>query len=555
MAPCAKSAARLASGSYASFEGRRDSHLAKLEGHLHKSASKVRHDAKGGVSYRIGESAASERWGRDNLVQLAGENFGTPFDVVRLIRPENTRVTTDDLAIWVQDAIEIGDLRLDVGIRSDHQVGRNEATAVDANPLFPNLLPGTEVEEGSTELTWSSVLPRLSFTWALGSDGRTVLRAGLAGYSSQLRNELVSRVSPGSRAEVLLGYQDLDSNDRFDLHDDHFLLNWKGIDLLQASGSANRTSLLLRPERTDEIRLSLERSLRSDMVLGLELERRNRSNVLEARRIVRDPARGVRVAHAEDYVLDTFVNGVLPDGGSFVVPVYALREGLEYTGGNLLVNGDRSQVYEGITLSFNKRLANRWMLRAHGTWSDWRWRGGSLFETYDDPTDQASAHGDDAGVSIEDNTGDVVVQHTGQDGESGARFLNSQWSFNVSSLVQVAPDRPWGFNVAANFHGREGYPIPYAVSVLSSDQEVRTVQVTPETDSYRLDDAYTLDVRLDKELRFDELQAVVYLDAFNLLNRRHVLERDRSLDGPWADAVRDIQSPRAFRLGIRLAID
>src|SRR5205085_2828336 len=43
-------------------------------------------------------------------------------------------------------------------------------------------------------------------------------------------------------------------------------------------------------------------------------------------------------------------------------------------GGTLLENGRREQVYKGLFLTLNKRLANRWMLRGNVTWQDWRWR-------------------------------------------------------------------------------------------------------------------------------------------------------------------------------------
>lgn len=42
-------------------------------------------------------------------------------------------------------------------------------------------------------------------------------------------------------------------------------------------------------------------------------------------------------------------------------------------GGQFLFNGDREQEYMGVSATFNKRLANRWMLRGNFTWSDWEW--------------------------------------------------------------------------------------------------------------------------------------------------------------------------------------
>ena len=52
-----------------------------------------------------------------------------------------------------------------------------------------------------------------------------------------------------------------------------------------------------------------------------------------------------------------------------------------------------------------------------------------------------------------------VVQSTGSGRNES--WLQSTWGWNLNGMYQVAPDRPWGFNIAANLTGREGYPIPY----------------------------------------------------------------------------------------------
>ncbi len=43
-------------------------------------------------------------------------------------------------------------------------------------------------------------------------------------------------------------------------------------------------------------------------------------------------------------------------------------------------------------------------------------------------------------------------------------FINSTWSYSLNGLYQIAPDRPWGFNVAANLNGRQGYPLRYVAA-------------------------------------------------------------------------------------------
>ena len=54
-----------------------------------------------------------------------------------------------------------------------------------------------------------------------------------------------------------------------------------------------------------------------------------------------------------------------------------------------------------------------------------------------------------------------VIQSTGS-GKTD-NWMQSTWQWNLNGMYQVAPDRHWGFNVAANLSGREGYPIPYYV--------------------------------------------------------------------------------------------
>ena len=45
--------------------------------------------------------------------------------------------------------------------------------------------------------------------------------------------------------------------------------------------------------------------------------------------------------------------------------------------------------------------------------------------------------------------GEVVAENSGTgSGNKGNVYVNSKWAYNFNGLYQVAPDRPWGFNVA-----------------------------------------------------------------------------------------------------------
>ena len=165
----------------------------------------------------------------------------------------------------------------------------------------------------------------------------------------------------------------------------------------------------------------------------------------------------------------------------------------------------------------------------------------------------------------------MVLQGSGTgSGSFGNVYINSKWSYNVNGMYQVAPDRPWGFNVAGSVTGREGYPIPYyrrASRGAITPTAPRNVQVV-SNDAFRNDDIHTIDARIEKEFSFSDFGLTVGVDVFNLLNEGYVLQRQSRLnfapnaasaDGKLPAGVNgpnyatEVLSPRIFRLGVRLS--
>ena len=89
--------------------------------------------------------------------------------------------------------------------------------------------------------------------------------------------------------------------------------------------------------------------------------------------------------------------------------------------------------------------------------------------------------------------GDAVLQGSGTgSGAKGGVYINSNWSYSVNGLYQIAPDRPWGFNVAANLTGREGYPIPYFAPhpAVPASRGTASASRSTESDEFRNDDIH-----------------------------------------------------------------
>ncbi|MFL6197530.1 MAG: hypothetical protein ACJ75H_25305, partial [Thermoanaerobaculia bacterium] len=205
-------------------------------------------------------------------------------------------------------------------------------------------------------------------------------------------------------------------------------------------------------------------------------------------------------------------------------------------------NGDREQEYVGASLTFNKRLSNRWMLRGNVSFQDWTWN------VPDSELEDATPL---LGIG---HDGDPVLQGSGTgSGSKGGVYINSDWSYSVNGMYQIAPDRPWGFNLAGNLTGREGYPIPYYVRTNRNNIPVASSVQVSGADEFRNQDIHVLDARVEKEFTFSDFGMTLGVDVFNALNESYVLQRRHQLNIAATNRVTEVLSPRIFRIGARLS--
>jgi hypothetical protein len=240
----------------------------------------------------------------------------------------------------------------------------------------------------------------------------------------------------------------------------------------------------------------------------------------------------------------------LPDGTPWSADLYGFRSGITGAGGNFLTNGDSEIEYLGGALTFTKRLSNRWMARGYVSYGDADFSFGSEDRRHNNPTDNPL--GFDGSASSPD--GDLFVIQSAGSGPFENTFIQSSWSANFNGMYQVAPDRPWGFNLAGNLFAREGYPLLYSWDDTGPNRTGTVVAAaTTSVDQFRSDDIATLDLRIEKDMRFtDNLSGVLSLDAFNVTNETYIMSREVELDDLNANHVTQTLSPRIYRLGFRL---
>jgi hypothetical protein len=537
----------------------------------------VSHELKFGAGYREAEVTTLSRWpGAGYILDAAAAATG--FDLLVASRDAGPSINQDYTNVYLQDTLTIGNLTANLGLRYDVQGGENLDRTVRSNQLLPGVLPAVSYRGGDIGFEWETITPRLGLTYALGAERKTLLRASYSRFADQLGTATGSWLNPmgtqsyayfyvadraGTSGNVTLG-DFLFSNTSPDLGFSGNVNPFTG-GLLQSNAVENDINAPL----TDELLFGVEHAILPEFVVGLNLTYRLLTDILDSELLVfdSDPYSPTnlnsigRPHRRSDYQQVTvsgrnirrtdgtlqFVPFTLPDGTPYTATYYVLRPEVFTRNGGLLENSDLEQEYVGASLVFNKRLANRWMLRGNFTWSDWEWSSVPDSEL-ENPTDFLGGG---------EREGDPVLQGSGTgSGAKGGIYINSEWSYSVNGLYQIAPDRPWGFNVALNANGRQGYPIPYFhrfVTGANQQFAAYTVQVTGDVDEFRLDDIHMVDARVEKEFTFSDVGLTFGVDVFNVFNEAYIIQRQHRLQLGTSNNVTEITSPRVLRFGLRLS--
>ncbi len=530
------------------FVGEQPQKQARADGTVYFDSRGLSHELKFSAGYRQVDERSSTSWPGGGLEFSDGTLF--------LARSSSIRFRGEYTEAYLQDTFTTDRMTFNAGLRYDRQGGRNLPTTVAANPVAPDLLPEVTWEGGEAGFVWEDIVPRLGATWAATEDRKTLLRASYSRYADQLATGAAAILNPFLYPQYLYFYT-TNGGDPV-LTRDELSEPFAG-----PSGGINPFTgepLIsdgfdpgLRAPRTDEILLGIERALMPDFVVGLRASWRHLTGMLEQEVLVfdgdarsRENLQSVGRPHRrDDYIPQGRATVTGPDGKTYEVNWWTLRPGVTSRGGRFLENGDREQVYKGLTATFDKRLSNRWMLRGSATVSDWRWKIPD--SENEDPTDLASG-------GVKD---DSLVFFKGLGSRQNV-FIGSRWSYSLTGLYQVRPDRRWGFDFAGILTGREGYPIGYSHRVLRSDTGSGFINVplTSDINVYRYEDAHVLDLRLAKEfpLRRDGAGLTLSLDCFNALNSAYVLQRQAALGQNNSDFVTEVLGARVLRLGARLSL-
>ncbi len=549
--------------SYASSFFRRPQHQALGSASFFFNTGSLGHELKLGGSYREGSVGNKSIWPGGEVIAFELGSGACSVACAAITRRVNRKVATEYAGIYLSDTIKADRLTVNAGLRYDWQTGHIRESEVPANALFPEILPAVHAPAQNDVVTWEDVSPRIGLTYAIGKDRRTLARASYARYANNLWAYPVNQVSgiPGV-AYSYHAWTDSNNNRRVDPGELNLSSSIRTIGFNPANPSnnvsVNAIDNDLTAGTTDEIVVGVDHELMANFAVGLAYTYRNYDDFYHSVRF--DRATG-RILTPSDYVLNHFNTGTLPDGTAFSAPVYSIIGGRNAVPPGFFFTNrpNYTQTFNGVELTLTKRLSNGWMARASGAWNDTEQKVGS--GACVDPTNGFYTSGEDNIPGACEDGGIVAPNAGGGSGSFGQVNLNSRWQFNVSGLYQL----PLGFNIAANYFIREGYPIAYYVidtgppagNPVPTDGLTRRTYVT-DIDAYRYGSVDQLDMRLDKVIPItSSVSMTLAAEVFNVMNRNTVLQRNARLKqtslSTGTNTVFEMQSPRVLRFGARVS--
>jgi Carboxypeptidase regulatory-like domain/TonB-dependent Receptor Plug Domain len=530
-----------ATGSWNTYTSRKPWHIVDASGSSFKAANGGTHEFKFGFGYRRNPNHSTTRWSGSEVVAHV---FGPGEDSFALAyRARVVNFIGENYDAYVGDTFSRGRVTVNGGIRWDRQTAANQASTAPANTAFPNLLPELAFNGDSPKIKWNDVSPRVGATFALDDQRKTVARASYANYAGQLNPFEVTSASPVGAYYTYIAYKWVDTNHDGFAQKNEILTNLgpqysNAIDPARPTSatSPNNIASNYHANRDNEFILGVDRELMPNFAAGAAYTYRRTNDW---------PTWNPRIGMTSaDYAVVA-----RPSSGAYSAIVYAPNSAKidASGGGRILMNRpDYHSTYQGLELTLNKRLSNRWMARVAFSINDWsEYLDGSAAVQNPTRTDSTtgSVNGALSGPQVQ---GGQIAPRSGGSGK-GDIFYNARWQLNANGFYQL----PAGFEVGANLFARQGYVQPLIFQVTAGgDGRVRALG-TSALDDVRYPNLWDLDLRLAKSIAISRVKFLLSADAFNVMNSGTTLAQTRNLSSSAFAAINEIISPRIVRLGVK----
>jgi hypothetical protein len=426
------------------------------------------------------------------------------------------------LAAWASERLAWRDrLFVEAGLRLERTTGAAEGAA--------------------QEVSWTSLLPRVSARLRVTDAGAVTLLGGFSEYQHRLLLDALAFGDPNAAGASVHLWSDTNGDRLFDPSERGTLVARVGPgDALIAGVDPG-----LRPPRTRELVAGVEASPAAGWVLSLLGFDRREADLLESV--------NVGLSHT-DYVVR-----YLPDPAGDIVgpqddqllPVFDRRPESFGLDRYLLTNPeDHEGLHQGVELRVERALGARFALFAGATASRTEVRG---------------AH---RGFRVTENdhglVGEVLDSPNADTYALGRSFFDRAYTIKVAAAWRGPREIRLG--LVARY--QDGQPFarlvvvpdlaqgPEAIQATTRGQTFgRAVTLDPEgrplaADGHRFTYTLTVDARIEKGFRIGARRLALVAEVFNLPGLRNEVEENPVWGAGFRDATA-VQPPRAFRLGAR----
>jgi hypothetical protein len=417
---------------------------------------------------------------------------------------------------YAGDSIVWHGLVASAALRYDHQGGR--------------ALPTAHFDGYDAPFTWSDLSPRLGITYALDAVRRTLARLALSRYTGRLSPFEVGYANPEAAGRFTdYRWNDLDGDGFVQAHE---VVTATPLAVGATFGDGEGLGGLplaidedLQAPRTTEFVAAFDHELRPGLTLGLAYTYQRFTDFQWQPRTGR--------AGVEYLPLGSFT-GALPGGEPYDVPYFAP---LADTGRELANRPGYHQSSHGWEVQAVRRLADGWMMRFGAGYTTHR----EFMDTLRTATGNPTPLDTDPLVA----GGQAASRTAG--GDALEAFLNRRWTVSLSGLWRL----PFELDLSGHLLGRQGLAEPLFRPVSLGADGPQRVLVSGEADTFRYDDAWALDLRLSRALRFGRATAVLDADVLNVFDSEAAVTRVRNLSTGAGGIARQL-SRRLVRVGVRV---
>jgi hypothetical protein len=470
------------------------------------------HGGAGTHDFKFGAQLSWERMGYDRirngdiLLELVD---GVPTRAFLSNTPVNSDHRLGTWAFFAQDRWIAGRATINAGVRLD---GVKAYLPAQSSPA------GTWVGERSFPRRDVfnfdlNVAPRIGLSYDISGRGRTALKAYYGRFYNQFGSELAEASNPNAFAQLQVPWNDLNGNLRVDPGE----LNLSGFTGFAAGLFPPIAPDASRPY-SDEFNVGVDHQLFPDFAVSVSYHRRQHRDGLT----ILDRA---RPASAYSPVTRTYTD---PQRGPQSITVYNLDPALQTQRDRVVTNIDELKSdYDGLQLSFTKRMSNRWQML-----------GGVTFQRH-----EGFAHSGtftNTGANSDFNNPNYRLNR-----DSGSVFTDLPWVFTLSGSYQL----PYDVVVSGKYTGRAGDPLNRTISLSGFTQGTETVLVQPRGEDRTETVNRFIDVRLAKRFNVGARRFEGTVDFFNILNANHVLLQTEAIGTALGRPSR-ILAPRIVRFGL-----